>query len=157
MILCTIFAVVIAGAAIIRLAPSDPADWHIDPTAQATTSATTTLATNLQDPGDCTVLASTLSGARATCLRPEVSATLLARLDRLALATPRTTRLAGSAETGRITWVTRSLIWGFPDYTTAQTTEMPTGTRLDVLARIRFGVSDLGVNRARLTAWLGAL
>jgi hypothetical protein len=44
----------------------------------------------------------------------------LARLDEIALATPRTTRLAGSPDEGRITWITRSALWGFPDYTTAQ-------------------------------------
>ena len=143
MILCAALALVIGGAAFIRLAPSDPGLWHTDPGAIAAT--------------DCRHLTTTASSARVTCLRPEDPTTLLARLDSLALASARTTRLAGSAETGRITWITRSFLWGFPDYTTAQATATPAGTRLDVVARQRFGSSDWGVNAARLTAWLSAL
>ena len=44
---------------------------------------------------------------------------VLARLDAIALQTPRTMRLDGSPEDGLITWVTRSAVFGFPDYTTA--------------------------------------
>jgi len=80
-------------------------------------------------------------------------ATLLARFDAIALATPATQRFAGSVESGRITWVTRSAIWGFPDYTTA---EVQTDG-LYVYARLHFGRSDFGVNAARLNAWLAAL
>ncbi len=127
-------------AAYIRLAPSDPALWHTDP---GTIAAT-----------DCTAITTTRGSARVTCLRAEDPAALLTRLDTIALASPRTTRLAGSAETGRITWLTRSWLMGFPDYTTAQITAGPDGTRLDILARQRFGVSDLGVNAARLTGWM---
>ena len=90
---------------------------------------------------------------RATLrLAPEAgaSAELLARLDAVALATPRTTRLAGSVEEGRITWVTRSAAWGFPDFTTAEAG----ADGLAVEARSRFGQSDMGVNAARLTDWL---
>ena len=52
-----------------------------------------------------------------------------------------------------MTYITRSLLWGFPDYTTAQTT--PQGTRL--YARQRFGSNDWGVNAARLRDWLAKL
>lgn len=80
-------------------------------------------------------------------------AALLAKLDTIALATPRTQRLAGSPAQGRITWVTRSALWGFPDFTTAQV--QPDG--LYIYARLRFGRSDLGVNAARLKAWAAQL
>jgi len=143
MILYAALAVLAVAIAFVRLAPSDPARWHIDP---GTIPAT-----------GCTELTTTRSGARVTCLHPDDPATLLAKLDTIALAAPRTTRLAGSAETGRITWVSRSLLWGFPDYTTAQATPTPEGTRLDILARQRFGESDLGVNAKRLGAWLAGL
>lgn len=78
---------------------------------------------------------------------------LLARLDAVALATPRTRRLAGSVAEGRITWITRSALWGFPDYTTAEV--RPDG--LYVHARLRFGSEDMGVNAARLRDWLSRL
>jgi Protein of unknown function (DUF1499) len=65
---------------------------------------------------------------------------------------PRTQVLAGSAEAGRITWVTRTAFWGFPDVTTAEAG--PAG--LVIYARARFGTHDYGVNAARLRAWLAA-
>ena len=85
---------------------------------------------------------------------PDTADALLSRLDQAALASPRTTRLAGTPQSGRITWVTRTALIGYPDYTTAEATQTPTGTRLDIYARQRFGGSDFGVNTARLQAWL---
>ena len=141
-LLSALGAVVIAGAGYIRLAPSDPAVWH-GPVAAS-------------GPADCTVTAQSDS-ARLSCLLSEPPAAALARLDSLAVATPRTTRLAGSAEEGRITWITRTRLWGFPDYTTAEARLEGGQTRLDLYARQRFGNNDWGVNAARLTAWKAAL
>ncbi|MCB6177296.1 DUF1499 domain-containing protein [Rhodobacter sp. Har01] len=131
----------LAFAAYVRLAPSDPARWHVPLAAGADT-----------DPWDQVV---PMEGAAALRLSPAkgAPADLLTRLDTIALATPRTTRLAGSPEEGRITWVTRSRLWGFPDYTTAEA--RPDG--LYIHARLRFGKSDMGVNAARLTDWLSRL
>ena len=136
--------VALAGTALwIRVAPSNAARWHVDP---GTIAAT-----------DCAQLATTRTSARVTCLRDGDPVALLTALDQIALDWPRTVRLAGSAETGRITWVTRSLLWGFPDYTTAQASVTPQGARLDILARLRFGGFDQGVNAARLRAWVAKL
>lgn len=126
----------------VRLAPSDPARWHVAP-APATTE-------------DCTVEQGE-GDARATCLLPLPPSEALAKLDAIAMATPRTIRLAGSPEEGRITWITRSALWGFPDYTTAEAAPDGTGTRLTLHARLRFGSSDMGVNAARLRDWLPKL
>ena len=142
MVLFAAIFVILAAGAWVRLAPTDTALWHTDPVTSAA--------------ADCTVLPGT-GGARAACTVPGAPGEVLARLDAIALATPRTHRMAGSAEEGRITWVTRSLIWGFPDYTTAAAAPLPEGTRLDVHARLRFGGSDLGVNAARLEDWLSRL
>ena len=136
-------ALLVLGFALyVRLAPSDPARWHVTP-APATKQ-------------DCTVEQGE-GDARATCLLPAAPAEALAALDAIAMATPRTTRLAGSAGEGRITWITRSALWGFPDYTTAEATPDGTGTRLTVHARLRIGSSDMGVNAARLRDWLPRL
>jgi hypothetical protein len=135
MLLIPIAALLILLMAYIRLAPSDPALWHSDP-AQGVTGA---------------------GGFQTSRIYPDPATGLLTRLNTLALATPRTTLLAGDAQSGRITWVTRSLIMGFPDYTTAQATETETGTRLDIYAHLRFGGSDFGVNARRVTLWLGQL
>ena len=128
-------AAVLGLAAYVRLAPSDPARWHV--------------ATEVSGPPGEVVAGE----GRASLRFPGDGAALLARLDAVALATPRTQRLAGSIQEGRITWVTRSALWGFPDYTTAEA--RPDG--LHVQARLRFGRSDLGVNAARLADWLSRL
>jgi hypothetical protein len=130
----------IAGfAAYVRLAPSDPARWNIDLAG----------AYAWQNAGLNKVKALT-NGA---VLRRPASPDMLARLDAIAMATPRTNRLAGSVEQGRITWVTRSALWGFPDYTTAQIQE----DSILLYARSRFGKSDLGVNAKRLEQWQSKL
>ena len=76
-------------------------------------------------------------------------ATLVARVQ----ATPRTTRLAGQVEDGKMTFVTRSLIWGFPDITTIWQDE----DKIKIHARQRFGLYDFGVNAKRVDAWLASL
>ena len=137
-----LIAVLLAGlAAYIRLAPSEPDQWN------AAVPATGPLT-------DCFQITALEGGATLSCAAP---ADALTKLDTIARATPRTQRLAGSPEEGRITWITRSRLWGFPDYTTAQITQTPPGARLDIYARLRFGRSDMGVNAARLRAWLAQL
>ncbi len=121
---------IVALLAYVRLAPSDPARWHV-PVA-ATESADYT------------------GGAvRVIQGGPEE----MAVLRDIALETPRTSLLAGSPEEGLMTFVTRSKWIGFPDYTTVQSVD----GQIRIYARLRFGQSDLGVNRARLEAWIGRL
>ncbi|WP_397542987.1 DUF1499 domain-containing protein [Roseovarius salis] len=76
----------------------------------------------------------------------------MARLHDIITGTPRTRVLAGGVEQGMVTYVTRSLVFGFPDYTTVRKTD---GT-LEIHARLRFGSSDMGVNAARVDRWLQA-
>jgi len=120
----------------VRLAPVEPSRWHVDPT-------------RAPDPGQ--------GGYRAGLDLPGTPEEVLARLDAIALATPRTIRIAGAPDEGRISWQTRSRLWGFPDYTTAQARPREGGTRLEILARLRFGKGDLGVNRTRVLGWIKAL
>lgn len=130
-----ILAAALGLVAYVRLAPSDPARWHVAPLAEG-------------PPGQVVA-----GEGRASLRLAGDGPALLARLDAVALATPRTQRLAGSVAEGRITWITRSALWGFPDYTTAEAG--PEGLR--VHARLRFGRGDMGVNAARLTDWLSRL
>ena len=138
----------VAGLAIwIRTAPSDPTLWNVVLSLDAVPGT-----------GTCAQQITTLpNGATSSCLMTEPGPAVLARLTAIALASPRTVLLAGSPAEGRMTWVSRSQVMGFPDYITAQTTAQPQGTRLDVFSRQRFGSRDMGVNTARLKAWLGAL
>nr|WP_303626490.1 DUF1499 domain-containing protein [Roseovarius sp. M141] len=77
----------------------------------------------------------------------------LADLDGIIRAEPRTHVLAGSVECGMVTYVTRSKVFGFPDYTTVA----QRGADLALYARLRYGKSDMGVNKARVERWLVAL
>lgn len=125
----------------VRLAPSDPARWHVDPL-----TAPDPVRPNF---------ARVAPGEAVFALPPAV---LAARVEALALGWPRTRRLAGAPAEGWMTYVTRSALWGFPDYTSVRV--LPAGdggASLVALARARFGHSDLGVNRARLDGWLAAL
>ena len=144
--LITAFGIIAALGllAYIRLAPSDPGVWHLSPVTTAQAGQGACLDAIITQP----------NGARAACLSPDTPETLLSRLDQTAIATPRTTRLAGTPQSGRITWITRTAPMGFPDYTTAEATLTATGTRLDIYARQRFGGADFGVNTARLKSWL---
>lgn len=129
--------VCLAGmAAYVRLAPDVVARWHQPLEGMPMAPGIVT------DPG----------GARALVPMSDGRAGL-ARLAEVAAASPRVRLLAGSVDEGRMTWVVRSVVWGFPDYVTAEAG--PGGLR--VWSRLRFGRSDLGVNRARLEDWLARL
>ena len=152
--LVAVVLVVLGFAAYVRLAPSDPARWHDDPVAGQRPKDWGGTPEPL---GQGAVMLTQLGSARSFSQHTLAPADLLARLDAIALGTPRTTRLSGSAQSGRITWVTRSALWGFPDYITATATEAPEGSELLIFARLRFGEVDLGVNAARLRQWLVSL
>lgn len=141
-----LLALLILGfAAYVRLAPSDPDRWHVF------------LPTTAPATEDC--VAAVVPGrgsATVSCVVTLSKDAALQKLDSIAMSTPRTTRLAGSWQQGRMTWITRSKLWGFPDYTTAQVHDEDGKTRIDLYARLRFGGEDMGVNAARLTAWMTA-
>lgn len=117
-------------AAYVRLAPSDVARWHQP-----------VQATEDQDM------------AQGAIRVRETDRAGFERADAAMRAMERTKVLAGSLQDGRVTYITRSRLWGFPDYTTMEYSD---GT-LKLFGRLRFGGSDLGVNAARLTDVLAAV
>ena len=121
--------------AYIRFAPSDIARWHKTPDVSAL--------------GDTAGPGSFLAVRRISAPAAEV----LTAVEQRALATPRTRLMAGSVAEGMITFRTRSLLWGFPDYTTVTVQ----GDLLVIYGRLRFGQSDMGVNKARVESWLETL
>lgn len=142
-----IVVLVCAGLLIIRTAGHDPDIWHVDPTNITRTGR----------PNDA--LAAPVGTTRA---EPDIvliplhrpARELLASLDAVARAEPRVKVVAGSPETGRITYVQRSAIIGFPDYISVTAVETEAGNGLVLWSRARYGYSDLGVNQARLQRWL---
>ena len=127
---------VVAGLMLfVRLAPTDPQRWHQPQEVRGT--------------GDYAEAGGHRIERKITATPEEV----LRRLEQRALATPRTTLVAGSVDAGRLTFRTRSLIWGFPDFTTVEVI----GDTLVIYGRLRFGQSDMGVNKARVLDWLASL
>lgn len=133
---------VLAGALWVRLAPSDPAVWHVEPGPGASTGR----------PNEARLLPG--QGAPVYALPP---AELAARLDAVAMAEPRTDRLEGGPERGFTTYVQRSRWFAFPDYISVLVQPAEGGATLAIWSRSRFGYSDLGVNAARVARWLQAL
>lgn len=86
-------------------------------------------------------------------------ADILQAIDVVILRTPRTKRIAGDVEDGILTYETRSLIMGFPDYTTVwiDSTIAGEGPHVNIRGQLRFGQSDMGVNKARIQGWLAEL
>ena len=130
-----IFLIVLLTALIgvglyVRLAPSDPGVWHAMPDEMEDINMD--------------------GGAKRVV---EAGEGALDRLHVIALATPRTEVLAGSVDEGKITYITRSRVFGFPDYTTV----MQVDGAIKIHARLRFGKFDMGVNAARVDAWIAEL
>ncbi|MBB4173990.1 DUF1499 domain-containing protein [Sulfitobacter noctilucicola] len=143
MIFWILVLVVIGVFAFVRLAPSDPQRWHRQ--------------SNVAGMGES-------RPASGYVWREPVTDDGLARLkalDDVIRDTPRTKVLIGSVAEGKITYVTRSKVCGFPDYTTIGIYEGPVQgvqTRyLEINARLRFGKSDLGVNRNRVQGWIASV
>jgi len=122
--------IVVSGLAYIRVAPLDPAAYHR------------------------TGLATGAAGNAFGAVRPagEDARAVFSALAKVVAATPRTRPFAGSVEQGHVSFVTRSLIFGFPDVTNIWLA--PDGVHIHSGAV--FGRSDLGVNRARVEQWLEA-
>lgn len=120
-----LIAVGIAVAA--RVAPSDPQDWHQMPEAVTDRDL---------EGGAMRVVGAGEDG--------------LSRLDAIIRAEDRTEVLAGSVDEGMITYVTRSRVFGFPDYVTIRRADK----QIEIYSRLRFGKSDMGVNAQRLDRWL---
>ncbi len=114
----------------VRVAPSDLAKWHKEPKVDHNSD------------NENSVRRLVMSGREG-----------LARFHQVAVGTPRTTVLAGSVEDGMVTYVTRSKLMAYPDYTTAY----QDGDMLKIYGRSRFGRKDFGVNANRVEAWIDAL
>ncbi|MDO6730497.1 DUF1499 domain-containing protein [Marinovum sp. 2_MG-2023] len=136
-VILKIVILLIVGAVVwVRVAPDDPLRWHV--------------AAEGSEMGH-------IDGEKDHVYREAVTGDVNARMaafDAQIRATPRTKVLAGSLAEGQITYVTRSRLMAFPDYTTLTLRD---ATTVELYSRARFGKSDLGVNRARIESWIKAL
>lgn len=144
LILVAMVIAALLGMGWIRLAPDDPARWHLDP---RMVSRPETPNFHLLRMGD---------GDSAAPLFNTPPNALADQLDNIARAQG-ATLLAGQVSSGHMTYMTRSRIMGFPDYTTVLIEPAGDGSMLTAFARARYGYSDMGANRARLQRWVEAL
>jgi len=139
-------AIVVGVSAYIRLAPSRPDVWHVDP-----------LTAKMPKTPNAFILR---KGFRDKPV-PEfaISADALAqRFDALVMSAPRVSRLAGSVSGLWITYLVRTKWMGYPDYVSVKFIAISKNrSTLAIFSRARFGRSDLGVNRARVRGWLARL
>jgi len=149
----------VAFAVFLRVAPSDPARWHVDPVTVA-------------PPGFPGAVLMRPGGDPDSPRFAMDADALMAAFDRVARETPRVSVLAGSVEVRHVTYIARSALFGFPDYISVRALsdgfdgpDGPDGNgngdgnaiggaRLAVFSRLRFGYDDLGVNAKRLDDWL---
>ena len=136
-------AAALGGSALVRLSPVEAAKWHVDPETEAGTGLGRYLVAE--------------GGDRPPLFLSAPPGAVLEALDRIARAWPRTARIAWEPEAGRATYMTRSRLMGFPDFTSVKVAPDGTGSRVTAYARLRYGKGDMGVNRARVTAWLTEL
>ncbi|MBL3568825.1 DUF1499 domain-containing protein [Rhodovulum sp. BSW8] len=133
------------GAVWFRTVPDDPETWHVDPLTAAK-PATPNAALVRPEGGD-----------RAAPVYPVTPEALAEAFDAVALAQPRTSRLAGAPGAFFMTYVQRSALWGFPDYISVRILPVEGGATWAAFSRSRYGHSDLGVNAKRLADWQAAL
>ena len=145
--------VLVAAAMIyVRVAPLDAASWHVDPVTAPTP----------ETPNSFRVLAPGATPGPEEMVSPVFAvppAQLMQAFDSMALAQPRTERLAGMPD-GQdfVTYVQRTALVAYPDYISVRAVPAGDGqSALVILSRSRFGKSDLGVNRARTIQWLEVL
>jgi uncharacterized protein (DUF1499 family) len=136
----------------VRLAPLDAATWHQDPVTAPTPDT----------PNSFRVLAPGSSAGPEEMVSPVYPvppAALMAAFDRMAMAQPNTRRLAGTPDgDGYVTYIQRTPTVGYPDYISVRVVPAGDGgSALVIFSRSRFGQSDLGVNKARITEWLAKL
>ncbi|MCC5956975.1 MAG: DUF1499 domain-containing protein [Natronohydrobacter sp.] len=144
LVVIALIVLVVGVMAWIRLVPSDPARWHEDPRLVSRPTSPNFHLIRMVG-GD--------EMPRVFQMSPEA---LAAQLDEVARADG-AEMIAGSLAAGHMTYLSRTPLMGYPDYTSILIEPAGEGAMLLAFARSRFGHSDLGVNRARITRWLDAL
>lgn len=139
-VLAVVVLAVLGGALFFRVVPMPAARWHVSP---ADVIPPTRPNYELRRGADAPFL-------------PAPPGVIAARLADLARS-ERAEQIAGSPDTGHVTYVARSALMGFPDAISVSLIPEGEGTRVEIFSRSRFGYSDLGVNAARVARWIAAL
>ena len=139
-ILYLVLFVLAAGLIWFRVAPHDVDRWHVDPA-------------EVDEPRGNGFR---MIGQEAPRFSGDPD-TVLDALMQVAMNEPRTRVLEGGSDEGLITFVSRTLWLGLPDYVTFKAVAEGSQTKLSVVSRARYPGSDWGVNRNRLDRWFAEL
>ncbi len=129
----------------------EPDQWHVDPLVELQSIK----------PNSYRVAPPALTEEFVNLPAPVYTAnpTLMAKaFDDFVLRQSKTIRIDGSPEEGWMTYVQRSQRLNFPDYISVKFIDLNGGnSTVAIYSRSRFGHSDMGVNEARVKAWMGSL
>ncbi len=144
--LLVVIALVVLAPVYVRLAPSNAARWHVDPTTAA----------RPRTPNYYFVLQS-IPKRPAPVFQAD-AAELAAAFDAFAVAQPLVVRLAGGVDDLHITYVQRSNTMKYPDYLSVRFIDLGGGlATVAIFSRSRFGIGDRGFNKRRVQKWLKSL
>lgn len=149
-IVAIVVGLVLGGMIGVRRAGEVAAEWHADPLTAA----------KPETPNSYRVapLSATASADDEAPAYHASAGDLASAFDKVALGDSRVKVLSGSAAAGHVTYVQRSALFAFPDYVSVRFIESDGGgSTLAVFSRSRFGQSDLGVNKKRVSRWLDEL
>jgi uncharacterized protein (DUF1499 family) len=148
MIKIVVIGILLAVAGVmlyVRFTPTDAAMWHVDPRAISKPAK----------PNNW-LIRPVGGDARPPHYRAEV-ADLVAAIEAAAAGMGDMRLIAGSAQSGHLTYQSRTKWMGFPDFTTFRVYSTDEGVSFAAFSQARFGHSDLGYNRARLEAMLALI
>ena len=139
------FGLIFLTAIWVRIAPSSPANWHVDP--EVVEKKLRQKRYFMHDGQDVDSLIFDLDPLD-----------LAEKVDSIARSQPKVTVLEGSAKSGNVTYVQRTKLIAYPDYISIKISpEIAGKSRLTIYSRSRFGYFDYGVNKARVKAWTAAI
>lgn len=136
----------------VRTATHDPEIWHIDPLEALPSETPNTYRVAIPE------LTRHLVDEAASVYAVDAR-TLAAAFDAFVVNQPRVERVAGSVDEAWITYVQRTPQLLLPDYISVRFYDVDDAGRstVAIYSRSRYGYGDLGVNEARVKAWLESI
>ncbi|MEM8789652.1 MAG: DUF1499 domain-containing protein [Pseudomonadota bacterium] len=155
MLLIIVLGVLLLGGYLaysVRSVTHEPADWHVDPLAVPTSETPNSYRVAIPDFTEHLV-------DQAAPIYAVDASTLARAFDTFVMGQPRVERVAGTVEEGWMTYVQFTEQLRFPDYVSVRFYDFDDAGKstVAIYSRSRFGYGDMGVNQARVQAWLQSL
>jgi len=152
----TAIVALLGAVYMIRNVTHDPEVWHVDPLTVPTPSTPNSFRLVPVIEGYEPVTQERID--RESPIYDANPALISQAFDEFVLRQPRTQRIAGTPETGWMTYVQQSEMMRFPDYISVLFLDLGNGqSTVAIFSRSRYGHSDLNVNAQRIDKWLEPL